>query len=90
MRSCRHSSNSSDEHRRSPTDPFAHCEKSHFILDDRYEFLFGLGDPSTTKVYVCRDLTTDETLVVKYDTGSLEKEYDVLSALSHDRIIGCH
>lgn len=59
-------------------------------MDERYELLEGLGNLRTTKVYLVRDLLNNSKAVIKFDGRSLEQEYDILSALNHDRIITCH
>ena len=86
---CRHSSGSSEDAPCGSLDSFCIGEKSEYILDDRFELLHGLGDCRTTKVYVARNILNSETVVIKYDTGRLKREYDTLSALTHDRIIEC-
>jgi hypothetical protein len=65
-------------------------DKVGFILDGRYELLEGLGNVRSTKVYLVRDLLNNSKAVIKFDGNSLEHEYDILSALNHDRIITCH
>lgn len=65
-------------------------DKVGHILDDRYELLEGLGNVWTTKVYLVRDLLNHSKAVIKFDSGSLEMEYDILSALNHDWIVTCH